>query len=244
MDSHNWIRTKEGDETIDAKVLLDLYKIYQDRQLWDLRLLFSYTNFYAAALLALLTAFVVALVTAKSYALVGLLTVLPLAAHFMIWNGRITAWRFYRRYTEGKVRLTKIEYALDLDRQIPVEKLREKADSMWAREPFFLPRRYFRQASESDNSIIFTHDRSLEHGLGKLTQMMFATLLLFAWGGLFVTPICLFFLEKSDSAFFLSVIISISASVIAAMAMRHYKREWKVMQDEYLKDLTELDSHG
>ena len=234
MASPNWIRMAKEKEPIDTKFLLDLYKVYQDRLLSDLRLLFSYTNFYAAALLALLTAFVVSLVKTKDEPMVALLTLLPFAAHVLIWNGRVTAWCFYRRYTEGRVLLLKIEYALGLDRQIPVENFEGKPPFMWFTEECFLPERYFNDARNYPTSADFCRDISVKYGMGKLTQLMFKAFLVFAWVGLFVTPMCLYFFPDSDSAsdspLCLSVIISACASVLAGIVQFHYQKVWKNMQ--------------
>ena len=234
MAGPKWIREPGNGEKFERCFLLDMYKAYQDRQIGDFRLLFSYTNFYAAALLALLTAFVVALVKATEETLVSLLTLLPLAAHVLIWNGRITAWRFYRRYLEGRVRLTKIEYALGLDRELPVAGFQNREeDLLWPDDSSFLPARYFSQAREHPDSVNFINASSLKHGMGRLTHLMFRAFLLLAWGGLFAVPICQWFLGKPDRVIILSVRVSVAAGVIALLVGLYYCQEWKTMRREY-----------
>ena len=234
MESPMWIREAKEDEPESTAFLLGLYKVYQDRLLSDLRLLFSYTNFYAAALMALFGAFVVALVKTKDEPMAALLTLLPFAAHVWIWIGRVTAWTYYRRYTEGRMLLLKIEYALGLDRQIPVTGFKGQAPFMWAAEECFLPERYFKDARKYETSADFSLGISLNYGLGKLTQLMFTAFLIFAWVGLFVTPVCLWLFREPDSAigfaFWSSVIMSVIASVCAGIVQCFYKKVWKDMQ--------------
>ena len=235
MTLPNWMREKQSQDALDAKLLLEMYRLYQDRQLWDLRLLYNYTNFYAAGLSALLTAFVVAFIKSREDELVGLLTLLPLGALLLAYNGRITAWRFYRRYTEGRVRLTKIEYALDLDGSLPVGPVDKEDPLLWAKESNFLPVRYFDEGKAFETSVEFTHKRSLGKGVGRLTTLMFNTFLLIGWVSLAIIPVCLTIRGAPPSVVNMSIVVTCACVAIGGVAWLCYWVLWRRMQKDYLR---------
>ena len=92
--------------------LLRLYEVYQQRQMGDLDMHFRFAYYYSAALTALITGFVLGFVHLHVEPEAGFMAFVPLLVILLVHQGKLTTFRFYRRYTEGRVRLTKIEYLL------------------------------------------------------------------------------------------------------------------------------------
>ena len=143
MQPPAWIREIEPEDGEVPHDTCELYKVFQDRQLWHLRLLCTYTNFHIGALSGLVTVFILGLVAQYDNPLIGLLSILPLSALLLLHNWRAMAWRFHRSYIEGRVKLTKLEYSMGLAGQLVVPCRQRETRVPWPKDSSLLPVRHF-----------------------------------------------------------------------------------------------------
>jgi hypothetical protein len=184
-----WI--SEAGPQFDKQELLQLYGTYQTRQLADLDMQFRFNNHYVSLIVVLLTAFAIGLAKFSEKSVAGqpvaaFLVAFPLLGILLAYHGKLASFRFYRRYTEGRTRLTKIEYLLGLDG--PVSKPADHPFTpssarkiLWPEDVQFLPKRYFNQSVAYTASSGFIERRSWEYGLGGLTQRTLTVCCVSCW---------------------------------------------------------------
>lgn len=230
----DWIG-QEVNEGLKRNELLELYRVYQERQMGDLDMHFRFANYYAAALTALVTAFVLGFVHLRKEPEAGFMAFVPLLVILLVHQGKLTTFRFYRRYTEGRVRLTKIEYLLGLCGRIDVEKLPagiEAQKKLWPDDCEFLPHRYLAQSLPFSSSSEFIHERAWRYGLGKLTQKTFNIFYAFSWGALIWLPVALNFSASSRKKIAISCASSGIGLAIALVSTIRYQILRKTMVGE------------
>jgi len=155
-----WIEEVSRDDRPDRKELAKLYEVFQTRQIADLDMLHRYANYYVAVLLAMLTAFALGLTRGHSVPVPGFLVVLPVVSFMLSQQGKLMAFRFYRRYNEGRMRLTKIEYLLGLHGRIEVSKPFQPPYALWREDQAFVLGRYIHDVKRESSSREFVKRRS------------------------------------------------------------------------------------
>lgn len=119
-----------------------------------------YANYYIAALLAMVTAFIIGLSSIYDTLGAGLLVIIPIVSFMLSQQGKLMTFRFYRRYTEGRVRLTKIEYLLGLHGPIKWSGSVEHEYAPWPDDQGFVLGRYVNEAHYESASCEFIQRRS------------------------------------------------------------------------------------
>lgn len=219
----------------NRKDLLKLYHVYQDRQMGDLDLHFKFTNYYVVALTALLSVFAWVLTRVYNEQEAGLIAFIPLLVVLLVHQAKLTTFRFYRRYTEGKVRLVKIEYLLSLLGPIEVEKPSRELEpqgGLWWEDSRFLPERYIKQSPDSSKSSAFIIKRSWHYGLGTLTQKTLSLFSIFSWLAIICLPFVLCYSKPDKLRMQISYASSTLAAVIGVVSLIRYFRSREAMIDE------------
>lgn len=158
-ESKYWIETGDSDLPRRGE-LIKLYDVFQVRQIADLDMVHRYANYYVAVLLAILTAFVLGLTRADFAPVAGLLVILPVLSFMLSQQGKLMAFRFYRRYNEGRMRLTKIEYLLGLHGHVKSSRSIERDYPLWSDDKAFVLGRYINEAKRESSSCRFVQRRS------------------------------------------------------------------------------------
>lgn len=215
--------------------LLQLYGLFQTRQIADLDMLHKYANYYVAALLAMLAALVLGATRGYEMPVAGALVVLPVVSLMLSQQGKLMAFRFYRRYNEGRMRLTKIEYLLGLHG--PVVSSRPPPHDLWPEDRGFLLGRYKKEAEKESSSDDFIDRRSRVrflggYGAGYIVQMTFSVFSCLFALVIVGLPIALLRTEMSTTCKWTNVIFSLVGLAIVEMYMVWYRRTLKRMQAE------------
>jgi len=232
--ANEWLN-QMTEESLGKGDLLQLYKLFQDRQIADLDMLHKYANYYVAALLAMLAALAIGLTRAYDTPVAGALIALPVVSFMLSQQGKLMAFRFYRRYNEGRVRLTKIEYLLGL--LGPIASKEVPQNDLWPKDKGFLSERYRIEADKEPCSIGFVHRRSTLHmvqgyGAGYIVQMTFNV-----FSGLFALaviglPACLYLAQTSHQFTVGNFLLSGVSVLILVAYMVWYRRVLYHMQSE------------
>lgn len=234
--ANNWVTLGEDRPTKDE--LLQLYKLFQDRQIADLDMLHRYANYYVAALLAMLAALAIGITQGYATPVAGALVALPVVSFILAQQGKLMSFRFYRRFNEGRVRLSKIEYLLGLQGPISCKDL--PRHDLWPHDEGFLLGRYRREAEKEPTSTAFVRRRSEiklrgGYGAGHIIQMSFSVFTgLFALA-LIGLPLGLLFASTSRTCKTVNIVLSLTALLVAAVHTVWY---WRV-RDRMLRETSD-----
>ena len=217
--AETWLRL--GEDHLKRTELLKLYELFQNRQIADLDMLYRYANYYVAVLLALFTALILALPKAYNTSFAGTLIFLPMVSNMFALQGKLMSYRFYRRYNEGRVRLSKIECILGLQGPISCNKMPETV--FWPDDDAFLLGRYREENLIDKLSTKFVNRRSKikllkGYGAGYIIQMTYSVFVVLFSLALVGLPVYLLFAQISTS----SKIINLGISLIGIAAMFAY----------------------
>lgn len=163
----DWVKivkqnAREKENESERKELLQLYEVFQTRQIADLDMLHRYANYYVALLMALIAALILGLKEMHEYPVAGLFTILLVLPFVLSQQAKLMAFRFYRRYNEGRARLTKIEYLLGMHGQMKHADSPNPDYTLWEHDEAFVLDRYHDEIKKSSAqySSDFIHRRS------------------------------------------------------------------------------------
>jgi len=235
--ANNWLTL--GEDHPSRNELLKLYELFQDRQIADLDMLHKYANYYVAALLAMLAALAVASPRGYNTSFAGTLIALPMVSIMLAQQGKLMAYRFYRRYNEGRVRLSKIEYILGLQGCISCKEIPQS--DLWPKDDGFLLARYRRETQKEDFSPAFVHRRSKirflgGYGAGYIIQMTFSVFAALFAVILVGLPVCLLFTKTSPRCKMANIGLTLVGVAIISVYMFWYWHTRKHMERETLDD--------
>ncbi len=219
----------------DDSDFLQLYKLYQDRQICDLDQHFRFANYYVAILIALQTAFFIGLTSAYDKPVAVVLSLIPVLSLLLVHQGKLATLRFYRRYTEGRVRLTKIEHLLGLHGPVFLRGQTEKnsaAEELWPCDRRFLPERYIERALEHCNSNHFVLARLGKYGIGASIQRTLNIFALFSWLALLALPIGLCFVSGCGNRELTCIVVSSAGCFVVIASQAWYFVEKKKLRAE------------
>lgn len=245
--SVNWIQEGEEDSP-SREELITLYGLFQSRQIADLDMLHKYVNYYIAALLAMLAAFVLGLTKGYDTKVAGALVVLPTFSFILCLQGKLMAFRFYRRYNEGRVRLNKIEYLLGL--HAPVTCLSLPKWELWSDDKGFIIGRYRDEMSKESSSRDFIWRRSRPlirngYGAGYINQITFTVFAVLFTCLTIALPVGLLFASTSENCKTVNWIGALFMLVIQGAVLAWYLWTSRRFEDEsYSNEVSQKDEVG
>jgi hypothetical protein len=251
----------------DNRDLLEWYKIFQSRQIADLDMLHRYANYYVAALLAMLGALGLLVSRVFGESVSCSLVFLSVAAVVVAHQGKLMAFRFYRRYNEGRMRLSKIEYLLGLHDVVHVPSDHLRGAAPWPQDPSFLIGRYVAENQRETRSDVFIWRRSRvlpswarssryrstlrkrgvdrkerPYGAGSIIQST-----LTAFGILFMIitvglPIALAVSPPSEQTVIVNAVCALPAILLMLLYLQWYRRRLEQMEMETFQPIEPANS--
>ena len=152
----SWL-SDEG-KIIDENILLKLYEIYSEDEVSHLDYHYKYRNYYTTILSALLAIFVGGVLQFYEQPFAPALFALLPCIFILSELGKRTVNRYYRRFLESIVILSKIDHVLGLERSIKT--LRSSYTKiLWPHDEHFLPERWIQDREKHKNSEDFISQR-------------------------------------------------------------------------------------
>lgn len=183
-----WLKEIENNDkpqsALGPSELVQLHRNYLTRQLHDLDSMYRHANLLLLALTPLLLGFVYTLAKHPNEGITQFVYVIPFICLLLIHEGKLTTVRYYRRYIEGRVQVTKVEYALGLLGPIQIKKTGMPASAkpdLWKKEGSFLPNRHYAQPMPYESSRLYIYGCLHKYGVGGLVMRIYNVLYFLSW---------------------------------------------------------------